>query len=250
MRVIAAAVLCSTLCSTARAQLTRDPAAGAFSYRITGVFQGQPMAPWRGQFETRDTTVSDKPALLVSYLVLRPEQNASFLLNAAWTKAPGETVIRIDNRGRQPNQCSLRVASDRATGTITGGLDPAVEAKPVELKGDVVADFAMGHWVAARRISEGDTIRATIIRCLPQFREGAIATLPFAGIVKSGERPRLPDGPNEPAWIIEGRPDYPMVIVLAKRDKQLLSLTIPQGTVGSETLEFLGPAAVSGRKLP
>jgi hypothetical protein len=246
MRIIAAAVLCSTLAYTAPAQLTREPASGAFAYRITGIFQGQPMAPWRGQFETRDTTLSDKPAVLVSHLVLRPEQNASFLLNAAWTKAPGETFIRIDNRGREPNQCSLRVAADRATATITGGLDRALEATPVVLKGDVVADFAIGQWLAARRFSDGDTIRVTIIRCLPQFREKAITTLPFVGIVKSGDRPRLPDGPNEPAWIIEGRPDYPMIVMLSKRDRQVLSLTIPQGTVGVETLEFLGPA-ISGR---
>lgn len=214
---------------------------GVQAYEAVGVYEGQPMAPWRVDIEVRDTMLNGAPGIRFSQTARRSETKATFTATATWVRAASNRMeVWYDNGGRTPSQCRMRISDSVVTATITGGLDPARVAKPISLREAGAADFAIGVMLAAGSLSDGDTIRLSAVRCLPSFGNAAIAIYPFVGVVRSELTPRFAGDTAEAAWVIEGAPQYHLVAKIAKRDRQLITFTLPEGSVGEQTLRFVG----------
>src|SRR5581483_6394082 len=135
------------------AQLVRSLPSGVSEFRIEGSFEGQAMEPWRGTIEVHDTVLDGRPAFAATHIV--HHLDGVFHLTSAWTKSAGRTVIAYDNGGREPNRCRVSIDSGKATATIRTASDPELSAKPLDVRGDVIADFAAGEWMAAKTLAAG-----------------------------------------------------------------------------------------------
>jgi hypothetical protein len=222
------------------AQLTRSLPSGVHLYRVAGTYQGQQMEPWNAQYELRDTTIDGDAWFTLVHFTPRPMQNATFTYTVRWKKSNSATMVaHYENRGRVRDDCHVTIAPGKITGSINEDL-ATTPLVPVDVQGTVIPDFAAGSLVALRTLADGDTVRFTSIKCLPYFKDKAITTKPFVGIVRTADVPRTVDARPEPAWVIEGGASYHMVIKIAKRDRQVLELTIPEGSVGEQTLAYAG----------
>jgi hypothetical protein len=222
-------------------QLVRSLPSGVQTFQALGMYEGQPMAPWRVDLEVRDTLLNGRPGIHFVQTTRRPEIQAMFTATATWaTSTPNRMDVWYDNAGRAPTQCRMRIGDSTVTATITGGLDPAREATPVSLTTGGAADFAIGVLLASRQHADGDTIRLSAVRCLPSFGKAAIRVFPFVGVVRSEPTPRVVGDTAEAAWVIEGSAQYHLVAKIAKRDRQLISFTLPEGSVGEQTIQFAG----------
>lgn len=218
------------------AQLTRSVPRGVHLYRVAGSYQGMAMDAWNEELELRDTTVAGESWYKLTQFTPRPLQNATFTYVAMWKKSGAQTArVHYENRGRAVDDCEMSLAGGKITASIT---PPQLTATPAETKGDAFPDFAAATILSLRTLSDGDTIRFTAFRCLPYFKEAAIKTFPFVGVVKSAEVPRVVDAKPEPAWVIEGDASYHMVVKIAKSDRQVLAFTLPEGSVGEQTLSY------------
>src|SRR6185436_4917231 len=117
-------------------------------------------------------------------------------------------------------------------------LDSGETPTPVDVTGQAIPDFAVGAALALKPLADGDTIRLTVFRCLPQWNAKAIVTKSLVAVVKSAEASRGAGQSSEPVWQIEGLEPYRMTVRVAKRDRQVLSFTIPEGSVGYQTQTF------------
>ncbi len=111
-------------------------------------------------------------------------------------------------------------------------------AVPVDVALDATAipDFALGHVLAASTLAEGVPIATTVFT----YSRNDVRRDPFSGIVSSGEFKRADAGASEPVWIVVGKSGYAARVTIAKSDRQVLQILLPQGTVGSQTDTFIG----------
>jgi hypothetical protein len=216
---------------------------GIQTYQVDGSYKDMAMAPWRAELEIRDTTLNDARRIVVQHRYVHDVPRSTFDYSAFLT-ADAATMVSASwiNGGREPNRCDLAISSDSIRGAVRVGdfVAREVKVKPLPLRGRVVPDFALGAVVAMRPLSDGDALRLTVVRCLPQWNEAAITLTLFVGVVASGEAPRAAGAPAEAVWRVTGGADYPASITIAKSDRQLLTVTIPEGSVGSQTESFRG----------
>lgn len=215
--------------------------AGVHEYVVEGVYEGTPMAPWRTTLEVRDSSVGAATGRLVRHVTMRAETGAVFTASALVRQDPDRAVAaEWQNGGRIPNECRLRVSADTIDGVVRLGgiLNTEIRPTPVAVHGNALPDFAVGPVLATHALADGDTIRFTVFRCLPDWKNAAIVILPFTGVVRSDRAPRSPGGVDEPVWVVEGSTDYHLVATIAKSDRQLLAVSIPQGTVGIQTERY------------
>jgi hypothetical protein len=240
MRCLSLAAACLAFPVLLGAQLTRSLPPGVHLYRVAGTYQGQQMEPWNTQYELRDTVIDGDGWLSLVHFTPRPMQNATFTYTARWKKSsPGTMVVHYENRGRTRDDCELTIASGKITGVAKTDL-ATTPLVPAEAPGVVMPDFAAASLLALRTLANGDTIRFTSVKCLPYFKEKAITTKPFVGVVRSADVPRTVDAKPEPAWVIEGAESYRMIIRIAKSDRQVLEFTIPEGVGGEQTQAYAG----------
>jgi hypothetical protein len=201
------------------------------------------MAPWKADLEIRDTTVNGARHIVLQHRYVHDVLPSRFDYSVIMTADARSTVsAEWINGGREPSRCMLSIASDSIRGTVRIGdvLTRDVKLKSLPLSGDAAPDFAIGPAVALRSLADGDTIRLTIVRCLPQRNDAAITLTPFVGVVASGQAPRAAGAPDEAVWNVVGGGDYPASVTIAKSDRQVFTVTIPQGTVGSQTESYRG----------
>jgi hypothetical protein len=200
-----------------------------------------PMDPWRSETEVRDSVQGRNSLLVVREHVIH---NGHPFDHVALLTPDGKNAIRADwvSAGREPSQCHLNFKDNVIEGSVSLGdlLPRNIAAKSVTFSGDAVPDFAVPSTVALRPLNDGDSLTLTVVRCLPQWNDGAIQAIRTSAVVHTGKAPRAAGAPDEAVWITEGSREYPFVLVVAKSDGQLLSATMPEGTVGSQTLLYRG----------
>lgn len=223
------------------AQSLRPTPRGVQQFEVQGVFEGMPMDPWRSETEMRDSVQGRNSSIVVREHEIH---NGQPFDHVALITPDGRNATRADwvNAGREPSQCHLTFKENVIEGSVSLGdlLPRNIAAKPVAFSGDAVPDFAIPWTVALRQLNDGDSLKLTVVRCLPHWNDAAIQTIRVNAVVHTGKAPRAAGAPDEAVWITEGSREYPFVIVVAKSDGQLFSATMPEGTVGSRTLLYRG----------
>ena len=209
---------------------------GKYGYVVTGVAEGEEMAPWRSVTTLSDTVIAGHRTLGVRYQS-RESLNGFLFDYTTFLNAGGVVgMTRWVGMSHRPATCTVQITDGSAAGTLNEGQ--VLTSR--RLSGPAVPEFAAASYVALQRLADGDTIRFTSIRCLPFRGAEAIDVHLFAGVVKSDVTNRAGPASAEPTWVITGDSAYPLVLVLAKRDLVPLRIEVPQGTVGHSTETFDG----------
>ena len=94
-----------------------------------------------------------------------------------------------------------------------------------------VPDFALATVLAGRNLQDHDSISLHVFRCSPGA-DTPIMVHDLNATVSSGELARSADVPPETVWVVQGDASFPYSVQIAKADRQVLKVSIPQGTDG------------------
>ena len=206
---------------------------------VSGTFDGMAMEPWEAELSVIDTLVNGRTATRALYLSRRVDGGWRFAYSALWTTggAPGVVRMHLVNNGRrEQSTCALEVRDGTARGT-TSLVDSLT---PLPVSGVAVPGYALGAFLAGTALTDGATIPLTILSCLPHRGAGAIERVRFTGTVASDTATRTGAAAAEPVWVITGDSAFAAKVSIAKSDRTILALQLPQGTVGVSTDTFVG----------
>jgi hypothetical protein len=223
--VIATLALC-VLGADTEAQATERPSTR--SYGVRAWFQGEEMLPWESELTVTDTAVDGGAAVHVHYRSRFVEGRWLFDDVAVWTANGSWTAKSVGKGRRGDSSCDLVANAGRVTGSthVTKELTPRITTERT------IPSFAFAAWLSRQELRGGDTVRVTVIRCVPQNGTDAIEAMPFVGTVSAVNWSRAPGAAAEDAWQVEPASDYGGGAIIAKRDRSILRFTTPQGTVG------------------
>lgn len=212
---------------------------GTHAYNVTGIFQGEPMEPWTAELMVGDSASPEGRVIIVEHRSRRAGK--AFLFTDRAVMSPEGTIVGWSqiSRGRVPSQLDVSVVGGRMRGRVTseGTTREIDEAAPAS----AVPAFALGVALASRELKAGDTVRVGV---LPLAPGGGLFTLrAFAGAVRDDAHARSFGSGAEPVWAIVGDGSYPAEVWVAKADRQVLKLVLPQGTVGIMIEEYAGKAS-------
>ncbi len=218
---------------SAQAIAPQFPKGGA-AYHAVAEYQGQPMSPWETEVRVRDTTIAGAKFIVIAHRAVRENVGAVSESFAFVDPATG-AVVRVsgDHRGRVPINFDLAMRGGRLVGQVVN--DGSGEGVNDSLPANAVPDFVLGHVLASRDLKDGMSIIVPVFRFNTRLFEFTLT-----GKVTSGTYPRAGAKAPEPVWIIEGAPGFNARIVVAKSDRAVLELKLPQGTEGSQTETFAG----------
>ena len=208
------------------AQQPRAPR-GIHSYEVGGMYEGEAMQPWLAQAIVRDTTVDGKARLAVTYQSRHSAAAGGWLYTYTALIAPSDVITRWVGNGRAPFTCQTTHAKNQVVAEIEG-RDNATSSI---LERNAFPDFAVAWVLAGRPLADNDSIRLTVYRCAPAA-DTVIPLFELDAIVSSGTLARGEGKAPEPVWIVSGAKSFPYVAQIAKADRQVLRVRMPQGTVG------------------
>jgi hypothetical protein len=229
-------VLAGALCpAPAATQSTPSALArGVQQYRVQGFYDGGEMEPWESELSVADTTLGPDAAVRVKYEARRQGAGFLFTYAAIWKRDDAaQTRMTWSGRGRVPSACTLERSGDQ----IVGQINDTPVAAPVTARLALVPDFALGAYLATRAVQSSDSLRVSVVRCLPGART-PIEVHEVRLHVKSDSAARGEAG-LEPAWLVQGPSDYAIKVWVAKSDHQILRSEIPQGVHGYSLETYL-----------
>jgi hypothetical protein len=202
-----------------------DQLHGTFAYEVIGYYQGEAMEPWLAQRIVRDTTIDKKTWLAVTY--------QSRLAPTGWLYSYTALLSGHDVRthwvgnGRMPYVCDAVREGDR----IAAKMGERGSATSPLLKRDAVPDFALATVLAGRPLADGDSVHFHVFRCSPGA-DTPVPSFDLNAVVTSGTFARKESGSPEAVWIVTGDKGFPYAVQIAKSDRRVLKVTMPQGTDG------------------
>ncbi len=208
------------------AQQPRAPR-GIHSYEVGGFYEGEAMPPWLSQTIVRDTLVDGKPRFAVTYQSRHSAAAGGWLYTYTALIGGADVSARWVGNGRAQFTCLTTLANNQIVAEIEG-RNPATSSA---FQWTAIPDFAVAWALADRQLADNDTIRLAVYRCAP----GADAVIPMYelnAVVSSGTLARSNGQPAEPVWIVAGDKAFPYAAHIAKSDRQVLKVLMPQGTVG------------------
>lgn len=218
----------------AQEALTRLPR-GTAVYQTVAAFQGQAMTPWTTEVRITDSTHEGRQVVVIARRAIREELNAVSENTVVLDPRTGD-LLRMtgSHRGRVPIDYQLARADGRLVGHVVadGGHSETI-SEPVPT--DAVPDIALGPMLAARDLHDGLAVAITVIRF-----NTALFRYPLRAVVTSGSVTRRGATAAEPVWVIEGGAEFRARVVIAKGDRTVLEVTLPQGMEGSQTETFAG----------
>jgi hypothetical protein len=219
---LAAALVC-----VAALQAGAQGAGAPRGYNVRGWYGGTEGPPWTAELTVGDTVIEKVSHRMVRYVSRYDGTRWLFNYVALWAPDGSVSAHWWGNGGGGPMACDVTASATEAIGRSHSNerlTARAVGAAPVP-------EFALAGWLSRQTLAQGDTIRATVLRCLPHRETEAIEMNNFVGVVASRTF-ALNEGTAEDAWVIEGRPEYRAKVVIAKRDGTVLEVLTPQGSVG------------------
>ncbi len=198
---------------------------GIHTYQVNGYYDGGAMEPWVAQQIVRDTTIGGKPWLALTYQSRLGRDGWIYSYTAL---VSGQDVIsRWVSTGRMPSTCDAVRDQDR----IAADMASHGKATSAALQHDAIPDFALAWLLAARPLADHDSITLHTYRCSPGAPTQVLVNT-LNAVVSSGMLARLPGTAPEPVWIVRGDHSFPYHAQIAKSDRMVLKVTLPQGTAG------------------
>jgi hypothetical protein len=225
-RVCLALLLVITAAHNAYAQQPRAPH-GTHSYEVRGFYEGQAMQPWLSQTIVRDTLIDGKPQLAVTYQSRHSAAAGGWLYTYTAVMAGTDVSTRWVGNGRAQFTCQTRHANNQ----IIADIDGRDKATSSTLQRGAIPDFAVAWVLAGRPLADHDSVKLSLYRCVPAA-DVVISLYELNAVVSSGSQSRTEGNPPEAVWIITGDKSFPYVAHIAKSDRQVLKVLMPQGTVG------------------
>lgn len=196
-------------------------------YAVRGIFEGTELDPWQSQLTIADTVILSMPAYRATHESRRDGNRFLFTATATWRReGSASTVMYWSNGGRAPSTCFLEQHGAQLKGVIAG---QPIERALADAR-DAIPDFALGAYLAMRAFGAGDTVKVSVVRCLP----GAITQLEARDvplIIHSDTATRGGGAPEE-AWFIDSAGLYDIKVWIAKSDRTVLRVELPQGQMG------------------
>lgn len=234
--LLAAVVLSSSGAVRADGQLP-PIAPGPHSLMVRGWYGEEEMHPWDAEYSMDDTVVEGTPALRMSYNSRRPEGRWLFRFETTWEPRTGRMISADwNNDGRVMSRCNVRLRD----GHLTGSSSNSAELTPLSVTGDVIPDWALGGYLARRKLAAGDTVRVSLVRCLTVRGADALELVPFAGVVESVTAKRGIGGPMVDAWRVQAPGLKAAGVTIAKSDGLVLHTRTIQGSVGYSEDTYVG----------
>ena len=196
-------------------------------YNVRGWYGQTEGPPWTAELTVADTTIEKMSHRMVRYVSRYDGKRWLFNYLALWSPDGSVSAHWWGDGGGGPMECEVNASATRATGRSHNNellTARAIAAAPVP-------EFALAGWLSRQKLAPSDTIRATVLRCLPHRETEAIEVNNFVGVVTSTPFTST-EGAVEEAWVIEGRTEYRARVVIAKRDGVVLEALTPQGSVG------------------
>ena len=222
------------LLGTAHLGAAQAPDTMPRAYDVRGFYQDTEMRPWRATLLVADSTIDGVEATSVRYRSRLVDDKWLFDYVAVWSAAGMRARLVGDGRAGR-STCELSYAG----GIIEGRADE-VPLTPKPAPGVVIPDFALAGYVSTLRLEVNDTVRVSVVRCLPQFGAAGISVFPFVGVVRAAERTAAPGGIAVPTWEITGSGEYPAEVVIRRSDAVVMRVKTPQGA-GGYSIESLVP---------
>lgn len=210
------------------AQLTR----GVFNFTSNPVYYGEAGQPWDTRIEIGDSVIAGKS----NYSIAQRSRfdGNKYRFNSTTTWAPGTLDFTKATwtgfAGDEYGECSVELRNGAAMLSINNG-----EAKPWKYEGQLVPEFAVAHALAAMDLKDGATYKLNVFHC--SWHSGAEIALrmkPLNVTVKSDKLARTGKTEAEPAWLVAGDSSYPYQLWVAKSDRHVLKVVLPQGEVGEQ----------------
>ena len=205
-----------------RVESQNAPGRGTFAYQSRGFFQCDEMETWTAEISVRDTIIGARRAFVMTQRSRFDEGRYRFIQSFAWSDSTPLHVAMVGHGRRAETECTV----DFASGQATARSGPEVLGSGAA----GIPDFALGAYLSSRALRAGDTLRVTVIRCIPGAPRPFTSTMVTAVV---SERPfEGTNGTSTPAWSIAGGAEYPFVTYVGKADRVVLSNRLPQGSVG------------------
>jgi hypothetical protein len=213
---------------------------GAHFYTSQGSYDGEMGPPWDSVIEVSDTTLNGVAAVALTQRSHRTGGTYAYNTTVVWSPTAGTLAYRSAGDGTEPGSCAIEAITadgDAARGrlVIEGGA-----TEPVMIAGKAVPEFSLASILAAGQLADGDHPKFTAFRCSwSGSAPTALSAFKFNGTVKSDSLERGNSRTKEAVWTVTGAADYPFVATIAKSDREVLKVVIPQGSVGAMYETFL-----------
>jgi hypothetical protein len=102
-----------------------------------------------------------------------------------------------------------------------------------------VPDFALASVLATRSLATNDSIKLHVFRCSPGA-DSPLVVHDLNAVVRSGTLARSVHDQPEAVWMISGAASFPYSAIIAKSDRQVLKVIIPQGSAGEMIEVYTG----------
>lgn len=215
------------------------PPSGTQEYGVRGFYDGGEMEPWTSSLTVSDSTIGERAAVRAVYSSRFENGQYQFVHSASWLRADARQMqMKWNNGGHSVSSCSLSVENAR----LTGNVSSIGTIAPIVLSQTAVPDFALGAYFATLQLQDGDSLRITVVRCLPDVEGNPVQTLDITFKVRKATESRG-DLKAQSAWLLEGSGSYPFKTWISTEDRMVLKMFTPQGSVGHSEDTFVRTAA-------
>jgi hypothetical protein len=148
----------------------------------------------------------------------------------------GTREVRVAvNKGDGSKAYRIEVRDGNLTALDLGSSNPQPIVDETVPPG-IIHDEMLPFVAATADLRDGDTLSIPVF----SFNGVVFRQMSFRASVRAAVHARSPGLSPEPVWVLTGDATYPATVTVARADRAVLHAVIPRGTIGVETMTYLG----------